>query len=475
LRIERVLPNTGRLVELGTGAVHEVTSASERRRSVANANGLRRHPRAVVDHAPSDAMEGGGATRVRAGSPLLRRRGARSIPVPVPAEFERDVARVRQAVSELRRCARCVLPETMPFIRFDAAGVCTYCRNSRPTTLYPLERLLEVLEPHRRRCGLGEGEPEVLVGLSGGRDSSYALHVIKNQLNLNPAAFTYDWGMVTDLARRNISRMCGRLGVEHILVSADIAVKRANIRRNVLAWLRRPNLGTIPLFMAGDKQYFYHASRIRRRMGIGITMLGENLLEKTDFKVGYCNVPPDSGRDGDRAYVLSRFDKVRLALFYAREFLRNPAYLNRSLLDSFTGYVSYYLIPRDYLNIYRYVQWDERQIESTLIGDYGWETAPDTSSTWRIGDGTAAFYNYIYYMVSGFSEIDTLRSNQIREGVLTRERAMELCETENVPRFESIRNYCQLIDVDFELAVRTINAIPKRFPASGCQAPGMKA
>jgi hypothetical protein len=37
--------------------------------------------------------------------------------------------------------------------------------------------------------------------------------------------------MVTDLARRNIARVCGRLGVENIIVSADIHWKRENIRK----------------------------------------------------------------------------------------------------------------------------------------------------------------------------------------------------------------------------------------------------
>lgn len=45
----------------------------------------------------------------------------------------------------------------------------------------------------------------------------------------------------------------------------------------------------------------------------------------------------------------------------------------------------------------------------------------DTNTTWRIGDGTAAFYNYVYYTVAGFTEHDTFRSNQIREGQMTRE------------------------------------------------------
>ena len=42
--------------------------------------------------------------------------------------------------------------------------------------------------------------------------------------------------MVTDLARRNIARICGQLEVENIIVAADIQWKRDNIRKNILAW-----------------------------------------------------------------------------------------------------------------------------------------------------------------------------------------------------------------------------------------------
>ena len=44
---------------------------------------------------------------------------------------------------------------------------------------------------------------DIVVGFSGGRDSSYMLHLLKTKYNMNPIAITYDWGMVTDLARRN--------------------------------------------------------------------------------------------------------------------------------------------------------------------------------------------------------------------------------------------------------------------------------
>jgi glucosamine--fructose-6-phosphate aminotransferase (isomerizing) len=94
---------------------------------------------------------------------------------------------------------------------------------------------------------------------------------------------------------------------------------------------------------------------------------------------------------------------------------------------------------------------------------YDWEIASDTKTTWRIGDGTASFYNYIYYCVAGFCENDTFRSNQIREGMIGREEALELVNRDNQPRFDSIQWYCNSIQIDMVYALKTINAIPKLY------------
>ena len=81
---------------------------------------------------------------------------------------------------------------------------------------------------------------KVIVPFSGGRDSSYALALIKNEFEMEPITMTYDWGMVTDLARRNISRMCANLGVENILIADDIQKKRRNIKLNLKALAQKP-------------------------------------------------------------------------------------------------------------------------------------------------------------------------------------------------------------------------------------------
>jgi glutamine---fructose-6-phosphate transaminase (isomerizing) len=364
-----------------------------------------------------------------------------------------------QRCQSLRRCTRCVLPETMPFINFDEGGVCSYCRNYRPKQLLGEDKLEQALSRFRSR----DGSPDCVIAFSGGRDSSYALHVLKRRYGMRPIAYTYDWGMVTDLARRNQARMCGKLAVEHIWISADIGAKRRNIGANVKAWMHKPDLGMIPLFMAGDKQFFYYGHRTMKNTGIRLMVFATNHYEKTDFKIGFCGVPPVT--DQGRPNYLNLGRKLALLRYYLWQFLRNPRYLNRSIPDTFGAFLSYYALDNEatFLHLYDYIPWNEEEIDRTLIGEYDWETARDSTSTWRIGDGTAALYNYIYRTICGFSEQETFRSNQIREGVITREQALSLVEQESVPRFESIQEYCGLIGVPFSELLSSIYRLQRLY------------
>lgn len=376
-----------------------------------------------------------------------------------PAWFVEEAERNHEAVGKLRRCARCVQPETIPFVGIDESGLCVDCRHFQPIEVFGREALEARLAPHRRR----DGRPEVLVPLSGGRDSCYALHYIKRGLGLTPIAYTYDWGMVTDLARRNQSRLCSALGVEHILVSADITTKRENIRKNVEAWLKKPDLGLIPLFMAGDKQYFHHAEQLQRRTGVAFQVWGNNRLERSDFKTGFCGFDRAGYRDNS-IFHMGAWQNVRYLAYYAKAFAQNPAYLNRSIPDTLFSYFLYFLKKNVYLDLYDYITWNEDTVVRTILDEYDWETAPDTKSTWRIGDGTAAFYNYIYWTVAGFSESDTFRSGQVRNNHFSRERAQAIVDEENRPRYASLNWYCRTNGLDLERTLRTINAIPKHYP-----------
>ena len=363
-----------------------------------------------------------------------------------------------EAIYKLRRCVKCILPETMPFITFNEDGVCSYCKNHKKIQPKGRRALEKLVEPYRSK----RGEVDCIIAFSGGRDSSYGLHFLKRELGMNPIAYTYDWGMVTDLARRNEARLVGKLGVEHIIVSADITMKRDHIRKHILAWMKKPDLGMVPLFMEGDKQCEYYADELGRKAGVKLIFFCRgNELENEEFKWGHCGIR--NATPNGIIHNLSFKGKVQIAAYYAWQYLTNPAYINSSTFDTLFAYFSTYIQKHDYIFLWHYVPWEEEKIISTLKREYGWETETNSTVTWRTDDGTSAFYNYIYYTGQGFTENDTFRSNQIREGILTRQKALEFVGAENKPRYEALKWYFDRIGLDGHEVLTAVDEMPELY------------
>jgi len=375
--------------------------------------------------------------------------------IPVFKNIAAEEASLEYRKHSLKRCSKCILPETMPFILFDAEGVCNYCNNYKIRNApRPEQELFDLVEPYRRQSGA-----ECIVPFSGGRDSCYGLHLIVKNLEMRPITYTYDWGMVACLGRRNISRICADFGVENIIIAADISKKRRNIKMNLTAWLKSPHLGMISILTAGDKHFFRHVETIKRQTGIGLNLWGVNPLEVTHFKAGFLGVKPDF--EEKRVYMHGISKQLYYQSLRFKAMLNSLGYFNSSLWDTISGeYYRSFTEKKDYYHIFDYWPWEEKAVDKTLA-HYDWELATDTNSTWRIGDGTAAFYNYIYYTVAGFTEHDTFRSNQIREGLITRKKALSLVEDENRPRYQNIRWYLDVLGMDFKDTIGIVNKIPR--------------
>ena len=279
---------------------------------------------------------------------------------------------------------------------------------------------------------------------------------------MNPIAYTYDWGMVTDLARRNQARVCGKLGVEHIVRSADITAKRRYVRKNVEAWLKKPELGMVTLFMAGDKEFYSHARQLRKETGVKLIIFcAGNLIEDAPYKTGLMGVPQDD--HGNTLTGMTMRNKAGMLWYYAQNYAKNPRYFNESLYDTFNAFWQTFVVKDDFLYLWHYIKWNEDTVVDTIRREYDWEVAEDTTTTWRIGDGTAAFYNYIYQTIAGFTEDEVMLSNMIREGHLDRAEAMRRSIEYSKPRWPSIREYAQLVGFSAEEALQVINSAPKLY------------
>ena len=115
-------------------------------------------------------------------------------------------------------CQRCILSDEVPGVKITEEKICSVCRDherlwgnweqSKNKRTKELERILEAT---RRKKGLYD----VLVPLSGGKDSIYILYLCKRVFSLRCLAVTWDNGFLSEHAKENIRNACEELRVDH--------------------------------------------------------------------------------------------------------------------------------------------------------------------------------------------------------------------------------------------------------------------
>lgn len=116
-----------------------------------------------------------------------------------------------------KQCNRCLYDEDTPAITFDDKGVCNYCRtHDELLTQFPggdlgKQQLLKIAEGIKKE---GRNKKyDVVVGVSGGCDSSYLIHLAK-EIGLRPLAVHYDNTWDSTIAVENIHNVLKILNID---------------------------------------------------------------------------------------------------------------------------------------------------------------------------------------------------------------------------------------------------------------------
>ncbi len=117
----------------------------------------------------------------------------------------------------MKRCTRCLYDESLPNITFDENGVCNYCHihdqlnHEYPTGEEGMKKLRAIAD-QIRKDGRGK-QYDVVVGVSGGADSSYMIYLAK-ELGLRPLAVHFDNTWNSTVATENIHDVLKKLDVD---------------------------------------------------------------------------------------------------------------------------------------------------------------------------------------------------------------------------------------------------------------------
>lgn len=149
------------------------------------------------------------------------------------------------------------MPDTRPHITFDRGGVCIACQNNEKKKKVDWEarfKELELLCDKYRRKNLGEYD--CIIAVSGGKDSQYQVHIMKEVMDMNPLLITVeDFFTMSEAGKHNVKLMLEEYGCHMIAFKPDRKAGKI-ISRYMFEKYGRPLwfvdrlLYTVPLYYA---------------------------------------------------------------------------------------------------------------------------------------------------------------------------------------------------------------------------------
>jgi len=327
-------------------------------------------------------------------------------------------------------CKRCVYPaNAKPSIIFDEFGICSGCRliESRPQIDWREREkiLIEILRSAQAKQKAKKIPYDCIVPVSGGKDSTYQVWLLKKKYNINPLLITYNHTFNTPLGNRNLSNLIEKLDCAHIRFTT---APGSAIR-----------LARYMLEKVGDITWHYHA-------GIQTFPIQMAIKYNTPLIVwgeeGFSELTGMHNQDDFVEFTKKKRQEHSMRGFEPEDLLSDP---NCPL----TAYdLEPYFYPKEeeiekvgvkgiYLS--NFISWNARTQTEFIIKELNFETAQNRERTFNLYDKLEdihanGLHDYLKYLKFGYGRATDDASTEIRHGRLTRDKAIDLVE-----KYDSVR------------------------------------
>jgi hypothetical protein len=99
------------------------------------------------------------------------------------------------------------------------------------------------------------------------------------------------------------------------------------------------------------------------------------------------------------------------------------------------------------IRLFDYIKWNESEVESTITNHLAWKKSPEVASSWRFDCRLDYVRRRMYESTVGVTELRDLLSKMIREGMITREKALERLKVEDHIPLSVIENVLSMIEM----------------------------
>jgi len=327
------------------------------------------------------------------------------------------------------------MPESNEGIKFDEMGICQACQSAEQKIHIDWterEKQLRELLDHYKSL---DNNYDCIVPISGGKDSTFQLHVITQVYNMHALAVTFSHNWYSETGKKNLENAIEKFDVDHIMFTPN---------RNLVNKIARQSL-----FKIGDACWHCHAGvgafplQIAVKYRIPLLIWGESIAEMSGRATHY-----DPVLRFDRDY----FTKVS-AKVYPEQMVSDTITLRELAPFKLPSYEEIEEVGVIGIHLGDYIFWDdERQME--FVRDvYGWEedvvegTYKQYKSVECIMPGV---HDYTKFLKRGFGRGTDHASADVRAGLLTREEGMELAKKHDTERPEALDYYLEITGLSEE-------------------------
>lgn len=323
----------------------------------------------------------------------------------------------------MKRCTKCIMPETKPGISFNGKGICNACQMAEELDGIDWDKrwedLLRVAFYARRKDGYN-----IVIPISGGKDSTYLAMTARDELDLNPLCVNVRPCMPTDRGINNLENLSMQgFDIFSFIPNQKIMptlVKRSFCEDGDPCTSHEFMLYSVPL-------------KVAMNFRVPLIMWAENSQTEYGNPDIQCGL---WGRD-HKHWLGDGIEEKELVSFYQPTKPEIRASGTRVL----------------YLG--DYVRWDSRAVAKFAIR-HGLETRPKdeligTGGYWdfeQLDDEMPVIGHYLKWMKFGYGRATDQACRDIRAGYITREDGLALVEKYDGrlnPNY--IENFCKYIGI----------------------------
>lgn len=315
-------------------------------------------------------------------------------------------------------CTRCVYPNVAatPLI-MDAEGLCSGCRvNDEQKTIDWTARekmFRDLCDEYRSKDGR---RYDCLIPVSGGKDSFYQVHLLKNVYKMNPLLVTYNENNEMEVGKRNIQRMKDVFGCDYFNFTPSIDVIK--------------KLNRIGMRRMGDPDMHCHMGintvpiQVAVRYGIPLVIWGEHGFMHLAGMHSYKDMVEYTARYR-KEHLLRGFDWND---FVDEEGLRE----NDLLWAQYPSDAEIDELGVRGIFISNYFGWNQAKQLDLVVSLYGFELNPSPmdrtySRESNLNNMHDGLHDYMKYVKFGYGRVTDHVCRDIRNGTLTRDKGIELC------------------------------------------------